>query len=102
MKNTPFICSFNQIEKMEIVDYRDYQNIEKPKKSEKKKLNAPTIGKRYQKRSGRFWKWTLNLPKDILNLEKYQIFNTLDVDTVKSMSKEHCLVSALQQTNIPL
>lgn len=30
---------------MEIEDYSDYQNIEKPKK---KKLTTPTNGKRYQ------------------------------------------------------
>ena len=97
--DTPFNCAFNQIEKMEFVDYSNYRNIEKPKKSN----SNMRLGKKYGKRSGRFWKWTLSLTKDILNLERYQIFNTIGESTVKTMCKEHCLVYALQQqANIPI
>ena len=97
---------FSKINKIELIDYTPYPSMEKPR-SKRGLKNAATeqegvrIGKRYGKRNGRFWKWTLKLPKEILNLERYQIFNVLDQNTVKTMAKEHCLVYALQQYGIP-
>ena len=98
-------CRFSKIRRIELIDYTEYPNLDKPKIKRGLKKNDSNIvgriGKKYGKRNGRFWKWTLRLSKDILNLERYQIFNTLDKDTVKSMAKEHCLVYALQQFGIP-
>ena len=101
-------CRISKIRKIELIDYTDYPSLTKPKikrglKKADNNSNQITgrIGKKYGKRNGRFWKWTLDLPKDILNLERYQIFNVLDKDTVKSMAKKHCLVYALQQFGIP-
>lgn len=126
-----FTCDFNRIDKLIFIDYTDYPNLEKPKRGRKnlnpqpsqnnaqpnpqpqrpphhglnnnanQRHNAPVIGKTYRKRQGNFWKWILDLPKNILNLERYQIYNTLDKETVKTMSKEHCLIYALQQYGIP-
>ena len=95
---------FSKIRRIELIDYTEYPSIEKPKLKRSLKKNETKIvgriGKKYGKRNGRFWKWTLDLPTDVLNLERYQIFNTLDKETVKSMAKEHCLVYALQQFGI--
>ena len=107
---------FSKINRIELIDYTPYPTIEKPKIKRGRKSLGPktatqscqatlapgvTIGKRYGKRSGRFWKWTLTLAQDILNLERYQIFNELNKDTVKCMAKEHCLIYALQQYGVP-
>ena len=95
---------FSKIRRIELIDYTEYPSIEKPKIKRGLKKQSEQIvgriGKKYGKRNGRFWKWTLDLPSTILNLERYQIFNTLDKETVKSMAKEHCLVYALQQFGI--
>ena len=97
---------FTKINRIELIDYTPYPTLEKPKikrglKNKIADIPGATIGKSYGKRTGRFWKWTLKLPRDILNLERYQIFNTLNENTVKIMAKEHCLVYALKQYGIP-
>ena len=97
---------FTKINRIELIDYTPYPTLEKPKikrglKNKVADIPGATIGKSYGKRTGRFWKWTLKLPRDILNLERYQIFNTLNEETVKIMAKEHCLVYALKQYGIP-
>ena len=100
----PFCADFQFIQKMEFYDYTPYPNIKKPKRglNANKKYNAPVIGNTYDKRNGRFWKWTLDMPSNILNLERYQIYNNINESTIKSMAKTHCLIYALEQFGIPL
>ncbi len=109
-----FTADIHHIDRMVFTDWT-YYGDEQPKHSRRGKSSrgprAPRLGSKvvasfgpgqnYKSRGGRYWKWILTLPREELNLERYQIFNKLDADTVKIMAKEHCLVYALKQYGIP-
>ena len=53
--------------------------------------------KQYKTKDGKFWKYTLTIP---INLERYQIFNTIDKRTTELMTKDNCLVYACIQAGV--
>ena len=53
--------------------------------------------KQYKTRSGNFWKYTLPIA---LDLERYQIFQYLDIRSVKLMTEDNCLIYACRQAGV--
>ena len=53
--------------------------------------------KQYKTRTGNFWKYILPIS---LNLERYQIFSTIDKRTVKLMTEDNCLIYACKQAGV--
>ncbi|MGI6155835.1 MAG: DNA polymerase [Enterococcus lemanii] len=53
--------------------------------------------KQYKTKDGNFWKYTLTIP---INLERYQIFNTVDTRTAKLMTEDNCLIYACIQAGV--
>ena len=61
-----------------------------------KRPNKPAK-KQYKTIDGSFWKYTLKLP---IHLERYQIFNEVNKDTVKMMTEDNCLIYACIQAGV--
>ena len=53
--------------------------------------------KQYKTKDGNFWKYTLTIP---INLERYQIFNTVNKRTAKLMTEDNCLIYACIQAGV--
>ena len=53
--------------------------------------------KQYKTVEGSFWKYTLKLP---IHLERYQIFNEVNKETVTKMTEDNCLVYACKQAGV--
>ena len=67
------------------------------RKKELQAMNKNKKKKHYKTRDGQFWKYTCDLP---INLERYQIFRTVNKYTASKMTEDNCLVYACIQAGV--